>query len=108
LRQYALEFFPAATRLTDLTGAHVARYVGWLYEPDRGLSDKSVRNYVGPLSACLESAKEEGLLRHNPVRESDSRTARRSRRMGRTFAHSPGSSWPPSSRSSTRAATGRM
>jgi len=68
LRQYVLVHFPAGLRLTDLTPRHVAQYIGWLCEPERGLSDKSVRNYMGPLSACLESARQEGVLRHNPAR----------------------------------------
>ena len=68
LNQYVLEHFPANLRLTDLTPRHVAQFVGWLCAPERGLSDKSVRNYVGPLSACLESARQEGVLRHNPAR----------------------------------------
>ena len=41
--------------------------------PDRRatLSDKSVRNYMGPLSACLASAVREGLIRTNPTRDAD-------------------------------------
>jgi integrase len=35
------------------------------------LSDKSVRNYLGPLSACMASAVREGLLRANPTRDAD-------------------------------------
>jgi integrase len=68
LNQFVLEHFPASMRITDLTPRHVAQYVGWLCEPARGLADKSVRNYVGPLSACLESARQEGVIRHNPAR----------------------------------------
>jgi integrase len=68
LEQYAFEHFPESLKLTEITPSHIARFVGWLCEPDRRLSDKSVRNYVGPVSACLESAKEEGLIRLNPAR----------------------------------------
>lgn len=68
LPRYVCEHFSERLRLTELTPQHVARYVGWLCEPGRGLSDKSVRNYVGPLGACLESARTEGLIRHNPAR----------------------------------------
>lgn len=35
------------------------------------LSDKTVRNALGPLRACLASAVREGLLRSNPAREAD-------------------------------------
>jgi hypothetical protein len=56
LEQYVLEFFPAELRLEEITPRHVAKYVGWLCEPRADgsrLSDKSARNYVGPLSPCL-------------------------------------------------------
>jgi integrase len=39
-------------------------------EPVR-LSDKTIRNTLGPLRACLASAVREGLLRSNPAREVD-------------------------------------
>lgn len=68
LAQYVQVHFSAKLKLTELTPRHVAQYVGWLCDAERGLSDKSVRNYVGPLSACLESARQEGILRHNPAR----------------------------------------
>jgi integrase len=71
LEQYALTFFPANLRLDEIRPKHVAQYVGWLCEPRADgsrLSDKSVRNYVGPLSACLESARLEGEIDSNPAR----------------------------------------
>lgn len=56
-------------------------FVGWLCEqtkpaptkeqPERRLhlSDKTVRNALGPLKACLATARREGLIRHNPASE---------------------------------------
>ena len=53
--------------------------MGWLCEqtkpaatkedPDRRapLSDKTVRNALGPLKTCLATARREGLIRHNPA-----------------------------------------
>jgi integrase len=79
LDKYALSHFSSLTRLTDITPRHVASFVGWLCEqtksapttedPDRRvpLSDKTVRNALGPLKACLATARREGLIRHNPA-----------------------------------------
>lgn len=79
LDKYALSHFSAQTRLTDITPRHIAAFVGWLCEqtksaateeePDRRvpLSDKTVRNVLGPLKACLATARREGLIRHNPA-----------------------------------------
>jgi len=79
LDKYALSHFSARTRLTDITPRHIASFVGWLCEqtkpaattedPDRRvpLSDKTVRNALGPLKACLATARREGLIRHNPA-----------------------------------------
>jgi integrase len=41
--------------------------------PDRRklLSDKTIRNVMGPLRACLATATREGLIRSNPAREVD-------------------------------------
>ncbi len=83
LEQYVFVYFPPSTRLTDVTPRSVAGYIAWLCERTRpaptkqdkdcrvGLSDKSVRNYLGPLSACMASAVREGLIRHNPTRDAD-------------------------------------
>jgi integrase len=79
LDKYALSHFPAQTKLTEITPRHIASFVGWLCEqtkrsatwedPDRRvpLSDKTVRNALGPLKACLATARREGLIRHNPA-----------------------------------------
>jgi integrase len=81
LDKYALEHFSSQTRLTDITPRHIASFVGWLCEqtraastaedPDRRvpLSDKTVRNALGPLKTCLATARREGLIRHNPATE---------------------------------------
>ncbi|MGC2374465.1 MAG: tyrosine-type recombinase/integrase [Solirubrobacteraceae bacterium] len=79
LDKYALSHFPAQAKLTEITPRHIASFVGWLCEqtrsaatkedPDRRvpLSDKTVRNALGPLKACLATARREGLIRHNPA-----------------------------------------
>lgn len=79
LDKYALSHFPAQAKLTEITPRHIASFVGWMCEqtrsaatkedPDRRvpLSDKTVRNALGPLKACLATARREGLIRHNPA-----------------------------------------
>jgi integrase len=79
LNKYVLSHFSPRMRLTDITPRHIASFVGWLCEqtkpaattedPDRRvpLSDKTVRNALGPLKACLATARREGLIRHNPA-----------------------------------------
>jgi integrase len=79
LDKYALIHFSSRTKLTEITPRHIASFVGWLCdqtksapkkeEPDRRvpLSDKTVRNALGPLKACLATARREGLIRHNPA-----------------------------------------
>jgi integrase len=83
LEAYALKFFPARMRLTEVTPSKVAEFVAWLCEqtkpaptkdaPDRRepLSDKTIRNVMGPLRACLATATREGLIRSNPARDVD-------------------------------------
>jgi integrase len=83
LDRYALAYFPQRKRLTEITPSDVARFVAWLCEqtkpaptkddPNRTvpLADKSVRNYIIPLRACLATAVREGLLRTNPARDID-------------------------------------
>jgi integrase len=74
LNQYVFKYFPDRTRLTEITPSDVAGLIAWLCDPDKqgqALSDKSVRNYLGPLSACMASAVREGLIRHNPTRDAD-------------------------------------
>ncbi len=71
LDRYALRHFPPGLRVTELTPRMVADYIAWLARQTsrRGgtLSDSAVRNALGPLSACLATARREGLIRHNPA-----------------------------------------
>jgi integrase len=71
LDKYALRYFPAAKLLGSVHPHDVAKFIAWLTKQPNGrkgtLSDKSVRNALGPLAACLASAKREGLIRENPV-----------------------------------------
>jgi integrase len=71
LEHYALTFFDAETRLTDVTPKRIAEFVGWLVNQPSGrggtLTDKTIRNVLGPLRACLASAKREGDIAENPV-----------------------------------------
>jgi integrase len=79
LDKYALSHFSPQAKLTEITPRHIASFVGWLCdqtkpaatkeEPDRRvpLSDKTVRNALGPLKACLATARREGPIRHNPA-----------------------------------------
>ena len=71
LNHYALRYFKPDLRLTELTPRLIADFIGWMVKQPgragRGLSDKSVRNALGPLRACLSSAKREGLILHNPA-----------------------------------------
>jgi integrase len=71
LDKYALAYFPADTRLRDVGPSEIADLIGWLVKQPNGhggtLSDKTVRNALGPLRACLASAKREGKIRDNPA-----------------------------------------
>jgi integrase len=71
LDKYALTYFPPETRLRDVGPSEIADLIAWLVKQPNGrkgtLSDKSVRNALGPLRACLASAKREGKVRENPV-----------------------------------------
>jgi integrase len=71
LEKYALTFFPASKIVSDLNPSDVADLIGWLVKQPNGrggtLSDKSVRNTLGPLRACLVSAKREGKIPANPA-----------------------------------------
>jgi integrase len=75
LERYTLQYFSADVKLGALTPRMVADYIGWLVRQEaqgrRGatLSDSSVRNAFKPLSACLATARREGLIRHNPAAE---------------------------------------
>jgi integrase len=73
LDHYALRYFPARLRLTDVAPRHIAEFVAWLAKQpsSRGgtLSDRSVRNALKPLRSALATARREGLIRHNPATE---------------------------------------
>jgi integrase len=72
LEHYALRYFPAGLRLTELTPSGVAGFVAWLCDPSkqgRELADNTVRNALSPLRAALATARTEGLIRHNPTSE---------------------------------------
>lgn len=101
LDQYALRYFPAKTRLTDVTPSAIAGFVAWLCdgreqaknahhlaveearaagtrEPEplaadatRELADSTVRNIVAPVRAAFATAVREGLVRSNPTRDID-------------------------------------
>ena len=71
LEGYALKHFPPGLKLTELTPRAVADFIAWMVKrPSRRggtLSDKAIRNALVPLSACLATARREGLIRHNPA-----------------------------------------
>jgi hypothetical protein len=70
LNKYALQYFPASLKLTELSPSAVAGFVAWLCDPAkqrRELADSTVRNALSPLRAALATARREGLIRHNPV-----------------------------------------
>ncbi len=72
LDKFVLRYFPPRLLLGELSPRQVADYIGWLAKQqsrrDGGmLSDSSVHNALKPLSACLATARREGLIRHNPA-----------------------------------------
>ena len=70
LDKYALKYFPAGLKLTELSPSSVAGFVAWLCDPSkqgRELADQTVRNALSPLRSALGTARREGLIRHNPV-----------------------------------------
>jgi integrase len=71
LEAYALRYFPPRIQLVEIGPKGIADFLAWLVrQPSRRrgtLSDKGVRNALGPLSACLATARREGLIRHNPA-----------------------------------------
>jgi integrase len=71
LNKYALHYFARGKLLRDVGPRDIANFISWLTKQPNGrkgtLSDKSVRNALGPLAACLASAKREALIRDNPV-----------------------------------------
>ena len=70
LERYALSYFPDPTRLTDIGPKQIDGFIGWLVkQPSRRggtLTDRSIRNALGPLSSCLATARRHGLIPHNP------------------------------------------
>jgi integrase len=74
LKQYPLKYFVNTIRLAEITPARIATFVGWLCDEskqERPLSDKTIRNILGALQACLATATREGLIRSNPARDMD-------------------------------------
>jgi site-specific recombinase XerD len=71
LNKYALRYFGPTTMLGSVGTHDVSKFIGWLVKQPNGrkgtLSDKSVRNALGPFGACLATAKREGLIRDNPA-----------------------------------------
>ncbi len=71
LKKYTLRYFPERTPLVQISPRDIACFIGWLVKQPNGrdgkLSDKSVRNALGPLTACLATARREGLINHNPA-----------------------------------------
>jgi integrase len=71
LDKYALCYFAQDTLLRSVGPREIAGFIAWLCKQPNGrkglLSDKSVRNALGPLRACLASAKREGLIAANPT-----------------------------------------
>jgi integrase len=71
LDRYALSYFAKGTLLSKVGPREIAGFIAWLVKQPNGregrLSDKSVRNALGPLAAGLATAKREGLIRDNPA-----------------------------------------
>src|SRR2546423_7937652 len=71
LDKYALRYFAKDTLLRSVGPREIAGFIAWLVKQPNGrkgtLTDKSVRNALGPLRACLASAKREGLIAANPT-----------------------------------------
>jgi hypothetical protein len=92
LNKYALRYFPPQAKLSEVDPRQMADFIGWLTrQPNRRggtLSDKSVRNALGPLTACLATARREGLIRHNPAAGATLQTDRRWRRTRTGRGHS--------------------
>jgi integrase len=73
LNQYAFPYF-REIRLTEISPSRVAGFIAWLAAEDkqgRALSDRTIRNILSPLRACLATARKEGLIRNNPASEAD-------------------------------------
>jgi hypothetical protein len=60
--------------VSQITPGTVAQFIGWLCDEEqqeRALSDKTIRNIIGPLRACLATATREGIIAANPARDVD-------------------------------------
>lgn len=69
LEQRILPAFPERRRLTEITPVEIAEWIGRLAEEIE--SDRTIRNILTPLRACLATAVREGILRTNPARDID-------------------------------------
>jgi integrase len=73
LKRYALPFFDErlGRTLAQITPQDVANYIHWLSQQktrrDKPLTPGTVQKALNPVRACLETAKREGLIRHNPT-----------------------------------------
>jgi integrase len=74
LERYVYPYFSdrLGRSVSGITPLDVARWIGWLCEQPNGkqdgkLSDATVRRVLAVLSACLASAKREGVIRSNPT-----------------------------------------
>ncbi len=71
LDRYALRYFPPTMTLTQIDPREIADFIAWLVcQPNRNggtLSDSSIRNALVPVSACLATARREGVIAHNPA-----------------------------------------
>jgi hypothetical protein len=74
LHKYTLTYFPATARLRDVGPKQIAELIAWLLKQPNGrggqLTDKSVRNALAPLRACLGCAVREQvdpMFRANPL-----------------------------------------
>jgi integrase len=71
LERYTLKHFPDTMTLQAVSPKLIADFIGWLVKRpnQRGgtLTDKTIRNALTPLMACLATAKREGLIRDNPA-----------------------------------------
>lgn len=69
LEQRILPAFPERRRLTEIAPVEIAQWAGRLAEEIE--SDRTIRNILTPLRACLATAVREGILRTNPARDID-------------------------------------
>jgi integrase len=72
LDRYALRYFKPNALIRDIGPREIAGFIGWLvkqpsHRKGGTLTDKSVRNALAPLRACLASAMREGEIRSNPA-----------------------------------------